>query len=1060
MLLLTAHQLNLQAQNKTVVTGKTIDADTKQDIAGVTISSKRFQTASNSDGTFKISVEAGNDTLTITHTGYQSNRIPLGNNLSFLVIELDKKEGVLGEVTISTGLQQIPRERATGSFDLIDNRTLNLQMGSNILDRLTGIASGVLFDNTKIKSGNKKYGFTIRGLSTINGLQDPLIVVDNFPYEGDINNINPNDIESISLLKDAAAASIWGTRAGNGVIVITTKKGRFNQPLKIELNTNLIVVAKPDLYSLPQISSPDYIDVEQFLYNKGAFGSLINDPSQTALSPALEIFIKRAGGQISAADSASAINTLKNIDTRSDYLKYMYQAAVTQIYSLNVRGGSSNMTYFISGGYDKSIGHLNEKSDRATLRFENTYKPLQNLQLSLGVIYTSTISKSGKTGYNESGIKIGNRFVPYVRLADDNGNPLPVASDYRDSYTDTAGGGKLLNWKYYPLEDYKHNTTKGNGQSFIARFGLQYQFLKELSVDIKYQYEREQFSSRNLAGLESYSTRNMINLFSQIDQSTGLVSYAVPYGSILNRSGSLLKAHNVRGQLNFTKILNEHSVNAIAGTELREARTEIDANTIYGYSDDLLTTAAVDFSHEHPTYISGSYSFIPDGIALSERHNRFVSLFANAAYTYKNKYTVSGSVRRDASNLFGVNTNDRWKPFWSAGTAWDISKEGFYKSSLLPYLRLRATYGASGNVDQSKSAVTVISYMGTFSYTNFPYARVSQFANPDLRWEKVSTLNFGIDFSLKKQIISGSIEYYRKKGTDLFGPSPIDYTAGTMSNILTQNIANMKSNGVEFSLQTRNIDRTIKWFTTLLFSYNLSKTTAYYAAAGQKFRPGYGRDISPIVGKPLYSILSYRWGGLDPATGNPRGYLNKDLSTNYLAIFNSITSPDSLVYSGPATPKYFGSLINTVSWKGFSLTASVSYKFGYYFRRASIDYGNLFSNGVGHPDFSKRWKQPGDEQFTNVPSMAYPANSRRNQFYLLSEATVSKGDHVRLQFINLAYDFASHKRAGNFFTCLQLYFNASNLGLLWKANKEGIDPDSPSSIPSSKTYAVGIRTTF
>src|SRR6185437_11735787 len=153
----------------------------------------------------------------------------------------------------------------------IDNKTLSLQAGTNILDRLNGVASGILFDYSKNTSDNKKLNFNVRGLSTINGPQDPLIVVDNFPYEGDINNINPNNVESITILKDAAAASIWGTRAGNGVIVITTKKGKFGEPLKIGFNSNMIVQQKPDLYYLPQLSTADYIGMEQFLFNQGYF---------------------------------------------------------------------------------------------------------------------------------------------------------------------------------------------------------------------------------------------------------------------------------------------------------------------------------------------------------------------------------------------------------------------------------------------------------------------------------------------------------------------------------------------------------------------------------------------------------------------------------------------------------------------------------------------------------------------------------------------------------------------------------------------------------------------
>jgi hypothetical protein len=200
--------------------------------------------------------------------------------------------------------------------------------------------------------------------------------------------------------------------------------------------------------------------------------------------------------------------------------------------------------------------------------------------------------------------------------------------------------------------------------------------------------------------------------------------------------------------------------------------------------------------------------------------------------------------------------------------------------------------------------------------------------------------------------------------------------------------------------------------------------------------------------------------GLDPETGDPLGYLSKEISKDYNSIINSVTSADSLVYSGPATPRFYGSLGNTFSWKGFSLSANIIFKLGYYFRKPSISYSTLFSNGNGNPDFSKRWQQPGDEKTTNVPSMVYPVVSNRDNFYLLSQNTVDRADHIRLQFINLSYDFSRLLAPKSIFKSLQLYINAANLGILWRANKDGLDPEYPSTLPPSKTYTIGLRTDF
>ncbi|HUZ59435.1 MAG TPA: SusC/RagA family TonB-linked outer membrane protein, partial [Hanamia sp.] len=954
--------------------------------------------------------------------------------------------------------QYIPKERSTGSFDFIDNKTLNQQVGTNILDRLNGVASGILFDYSKFTTPpQKNLNLSVRGLSTINGPQDPLIVLDNFPYDGDISNINPNMIESITVLKDAAAASIWGTRAGNGVIVITTKRGHFNQPVRVDFNSNVQVVQKPDLFSLSQMSSSDYINVEEMLYNNGYFNSAINT-GYAALTPVVDILYRRDNGLLTADEATAMINTLRTQDVRNDYDKYFYRNGVNQQYSLNLYGGNQNISYIVSAGLDKNISDLNAGYNRLNVRAENTYKPVKNLQLTIGLTYTDSRSTSGRPAYNS--ILSANRSVPYLKFADSQGNPLSVAQSYRDEYTDTAGAGQLLNWKFYPWEDYKHNTTNTGLQELLADIGIQYQILPGLTADIKYQYEKQESNTRNLQDTASYEARNQINSFSQIEGSPGIVNYIVPLGSILNLSDSYIESNNIRGQLSFNKTWDKHSVSAIFGSETRQVKNTTNANTIYGYNDDLLTTSNVDFLNAYPNYVNGYTSFVNNGLSLSQTLNRFVSFYGNAAYTYKEKYTISASARKDASNLFGVNANDKWKPFWSTGFGWNISKEKFYNVSSLPYLKLRVSYGISGNVDQTKSAATVLQYLGADPYSNLPFAFITQYANPNLTWEKVHIFNIGFDFGGKNQFISGSLEYYIKKATNLFGPSPLDYTAGLNDISIIKNVADMQANGIDLNLQTINVNKALQWKTNFYISYYADKTTRYNMPQGFIYSPGYGTGISPIVGKPLYSILSYKMAGLNPETGDPQGYLNKQISEDYNSIINSATNVDSLVYNGPATPRYYGAVGNTFTWKGVSLGINIMFKMGYFFRKPSINYNTLFSNGVGNADFAKRWQKPGDEKFTNVPSMIYPDISSRDNFYLLSQNTVDKADNVRLQFVNLSYDFSKILTSAAFFKSLQVYINASNLGILWRANKDGLDPEYPSSIPPSKTYTIGLRTNF
>lgn len=1005
-----------------------------------------------------ITPKAASDSIIISHLGYYTSELKLKGQRN-VIISLRQNIQELRVITVSTGYQTIPKERVTGSFDFIDQRTLNEQVGRSILNRLENVASGVFFPKNQLI--NNAPEFMIRGLSTINGPKEPLIVVDNFPYDGDINNINPNDVESITILKDAAAASIWGTKAGNGVVVITTKKGSFNQPLKVAFNMNYSTTDKPDLSSVHTISSNDYIDVEQMLFNQGYYDSyLSNNWNFPAVSPVVDILNNERAGTISATEAAGQIAGYRKISLNEQYEKYIYQNPVSQQYSVNLTGGGRNMAYYLSAGYDKSIDQLSAENDRFTIHSSNTYIPVKNLRLSVDFQYTKSDNVSGKSPYGS--ILINHQWrIPYLPLADQHGNPLPVATVYRAGYTDTAGDGQLLNWKYYPLEDWKHDMTKGCSEDLTANLGLDYTIMNGLHLQVKYLYERQNTSSNNLEDLQSFATRDLINTFSQINSNTGTVTYVVPLGGILNFSDGVLESQDIRGQIGYNHTWEDGEINAIAGTEVRQLRNNGSADVAYGYNSDILSSANADFINPYPTFINGSYNYIQGGPSFSGTLNRYVSFYGNAAYSYQGKYTFSVSGRRDASNSFGVSTNRKWNPLWSAGMSWDISKESFYHLDWMPYLKLRATYGFSGNTDPYRSGITTMLSAGNASLTNYPATRVDQIGNPDLRWEKVRTINVGFDFGIL-QFLSGNLDFYLKHGTDLFGPVPYDPTDGlNLLGTITKNVASMKGRGIDLKINTRNIDKAINWKSTLLFSYSSDKTAKYYndttSVTSNFINDGTG--IGPMVGKPLYPVVAYPYAGLDDH-GNPQGYLNKKISTDYYNMINNSNWSD-LIYK-PALPVFYGSFINYITWKGFSLVVNISYRLDYYFLKPSVSYTSLFHGGAfpGSADYAKRWQKPGDEKTTNVPFLQYPADGNRDLFYNYSSALLENAGNIKLQYINLSYDFNVLKWQNAGIRDMQVYFNASNLGMIWCANKDHIDPDYVGIPTTGKTYTVGLHLNF
>jgi TonB-linked SusC/RagA family outer membrane protein len=1000
------------------------------------------------------------DTLTISSIGYATDNQRITKKVPLLIIQLKTASKELEEVEIvNTGYQHIPKERATGSFDFIDNKTLNQQVGTNILKRIEGVSSGVLFDNNKLINGQiKNDNISIRGLSTINASTAVLVVLDGFIYEGDINNLNPNDIESITILKDAAATSIWGARAGNGVVVINTKKGQFNQKLKIGLNTNFIVNEKPDLNYLPQLSSSDYINVEQFLFNQGYFDAAISSPYQ-ALTPAVEVFNNRRMGLISAADSTSQINSLKVIDSRKQYQKYFLRNNIVQQYGVNLSGGSAINAFALSMDYEKNQGELKSLSNKINVHIENTIKPLRNLFVSIGAYYTNSNNTSGLPAYNS--ITVSGRQVPYLQFADAAGNPLSVATGYRDEFADTAGGGKLLNWKNYPLEDYKHDVTKINLSELYSNIDIQYKISKAFNAEIKYQYQKQGSQTDKVADINSFSTRSLINEFTQIDNATGTVNYIIPKGGIKTYYNAYTDSYTGRAQLNFNKTWNQHNVVAIIGSEVRQVHSTSDQDILYGYNEDPIKYSNVDYVTYYPTFIDGSYQKIPGNLSFSNTTNRFVSIYGNASYTYKNKYIVSASERKDGSNIFGANTNDKWKPLWSAGLNWKLSKESFYRISFLSTLGIRATYGYSGNVDLSKTAAAVAIYQTDAPATGYPYLTIRTLNNPNLRWEKTSMLNLAVDYVLKGGRISGSFEYYHKNGRDLYGSTPYDYTTWGAGPNIIKNVAAISGNGIDIVLNSSNLETGLKWNTTFFFNYNSNKTTKYNLPESEKIfsKLGSGALIIPVIGKPLYSISAYKWGGLDE-NGSPQGYLNGKKSTNYDSIQIEALNKGvdgNMVYMGPTSPPVFGSLINTFIWKSISLSINLSYKLGYYFQKPVLSYSDLINSGAGNKDFEKRWMKPGDELKTNVPAFTYPLNEGSGNFYQLSEINVLKADHIRIQYINLSWHLPGKN---NLMRNVELYMNCSNQGIIWKANKENLDPEYPSTIKPEKSYALGLRANF
>ncbi len=1052
--------------SQTTYQGKVLDGSTLQPISSASIQLTKTGkiTLSRPDGSFQLSAKPA-DSIQISMVGYTS-LVQLFNPL--ITQYLLQPASGYSAVTVQTGYQSLPRERATGSFAVLDQKLVERRVSTSILDRIDGITPGILFNNN---IGEER--LNIRGRTTLaqtGGQADPLIILDNFPFEGNLNNINPNDVESITVLKDASAASIWGARSANGVIVITTKKGRFNQPLQISVNQNLTFSSVPDLYYTQNyLPSKDYIDVERFLFDRGFYNSSLNNTTtRTAVSPVVELLQQHRSGLISTQQLEAEIGLLEQTDLRNEFSRHIYRKEARQQYSLQLQGGSDKHSFSFSMGYDHNR-EMMIKNDyqRYTLQSQQVFRPIKNLELTAGVYYTSSLQnrtnslsfRSSLTNFNTS-----SQLYPYARFADTNGNPLSTIKDYRTGYIDSVEALGFLPWRYRLLEEIDQTTNTANIKSLIAKVGIRYRFSSKVSLDLQYQQEYQTNSGYWLRNEQTYAARNLVNRFSQRNTSTGAFTYQVPLGGILELSENVLNSQNLRGQVNVQQYWgSDHQLTGIGGFEIRQRKTTGYSRTSYGYDETYgLSQGNLNFQSSLPVHPFGNAVIPAPSGGVTEILNRYVSFFANAGYQYKKKYLLNLSARSDGANLFGVKTNERITPLWSAGIGWEIGKESFFPAQLFSLMRLRATYGFNGNAVNANSLLTA--RFATSPNTGLPNGTLVSAPNPELRWERVKTINIGLDFQSSNQRISGSIEWYNKRGLDLIQDMQLPPSTGFLT--FKGNGASTSTSGFELNLNIKVHRKKWLWDMVVIANTLSDKVVSFeraYQASDLVMTFG---DIVAKPGKPLFSIWSYPWAGLDPVNGDPQGLLNGKPSTNYSALIAN-AKPDSLVFHGSARPTFWGALRNQFSYKGFGISFNLLFKGGYYLRSRSIplNYSELVGSRQ-HLDYYQRWQQPGDENKTNVPSLVYPSNNLRSSFYGASSVLVEKGDHLRFQDIRLSYRIDQLKIKGLGKTGIEFYGYLNNVGILWRANQKGIDPDTndfantSDNVPSMRTVSVGFLLLF
>jgi TonB-linked SusC/RagA family outer membrane protein len=984
----------------------------------VIVKGTTFGTKTNEDGTYNIDARDLKSVLVFSFVGLKTQEIAIKGRNKIDVVLADDVSNLDEVKLISTGYQHIKPEQSTGSISTIQEKQFNSRI--NTTDFLAGLQNklpGLLINNDI--TYDEEPLFQIRGISTFNGIRKPLIVVDGYPTELDLASINPNEIESVTILKDAAAATIYGARSSNGVIVIERKKARIGKSV-VNFRSTASFTPKEN-YERYRWDKDGYkANVENARVVNEFQGPLLWEfmpdiymGSYFTFPTPVNIFSQGTAGVLTEAEVNRKLDSLGAYNNTKDYSRLFLRTAVTQTYNVDLSGGSDKALYYFSSNY---VGGRSSQIKNDNNRFQVTGRMSFNLSKKLSFEVGTSYQESRTNAAPVPGIE---SLYSYERLQDANGNPAPVFSKsmVNPYYNQTLIAAGLNDNLYYPLQDVNEVSDKTHGMNNRITADLRYSIAEGLTINIGGVYERAKSETENLATEKSSMVRQFMNYYAE-DDFMGGFKFNFPKGSFSRNSMGETRSYTARGQVNYDKKFGaDHSINVIAGGEIRDIMEKSNSSAVLGYNSQTLMHQSVDYKYLD-TYSGNAmamfapfnpYTSYQELFKISETVDRFVSAYSNLIYTFKSKYSLSGSLRIDQSNLFGTDPKYQYKPLWSVGAGWNIDREAFMQGlSWVNSLKLRAAYGFNGNVAKNSLPQVIAQASGNYFNQNNPVLSLAllSHANSGLRWEKTNNINLGLDYSIFRNI-TGNFEYYRKKSTDLLATSQIDPSKG--GSFATVNQASVQNTGLELNLNANWIvKRKFTWNTGLVMAHNENKVLKFYHVD-----PIYRERI---IGNPLGAVFDYHHAGLD-ADGEM-------LITDKNGVNQKFTPElynESLVFAGNRIPSFNMGISNRFDIGRFYLYGMVNYFGGMVTALPLPDAASVRPlEGVNN-----YWKAPGDEANPNLlpkQRYLYTAWLAGSDKYIINAAYFTLGD------ITTAYSFkgkAWTKKAG--LSDLEVKVQASNL---------------------------------
>lgn len=1088
------------AANRTI-TGVVISGEDNEPLIGASVyvhaddlkkagaSQTSLGTITDIDGKFSISVPEKVTRIHCSYIGFEEQAIVLQGEKKSYRIVLQPSAHALADVVV-TGYQTLERRKLTAAISKVELSDAMVGATKSIDQALTGQIAGVAVTNTSGAPGAPAK-IRIRGTASLNGTQDPLWVLDGIPLEGtdipklddatdnDITNmqqssiagLSPNDIESITILKDAAATAIYGARAANGVIVVTTKRGRTGKPV-INFNTKLTYTPNLDTSRLNLLNSQEKVDLElqlmkepldmfglQVYPSKGGVASILNQYNL------MDIYREKGWSGLTP-EAQAAINRLKTINT--DWNDILFRDAFTQEYNFSVSGGGEKVTYYNSLGYTKENGNVPGVSmSRFNLTSKTSYQLNKLLKIGISLFANRRKNENFVTdtyGYSNP--------VYYSRTANPYFEPYDSNNNYQYDYDIKGTNDNTPDPKRgFNIFEERDNTKNEKIITAInSIFDAELRFNDQWKVTTQIGIQWDQASQEQYIGQNTFTLRNI----REDSYNKGDNTYIIPEGGMHKVDNSTSSQITWKLQGEYKNTFNDiHSVQVMGGSEIRKNWYETQFTAGYGYDPKTLTTKPLIFPNEikakdYPLHTK------------TYQENAFASFYANGSYTLMDRYTLGGSIRLDGSDLFGVDKKYRYLPIYSVSGLWRISNESFLNQpKWLDNLALRFSYGLQGNIDKNTSPFLV----GTYDkvdilpgYGGEENITIDSAPNNKLRWEKTASYNIGLDFSVLNQAINLAIDYYYRKGTDLIGTKMLPLENGFISQNI--NWASMGNKGIEVNLQTRNITtKNFSWYTTFNFAYNQNKVLKVMTPENQT-SPG-------LQGYPVGAIFALKTQGIDPENGQILFKTKNGEVVNIETLYKMVDESGMGFYSYDVTPAeerelysyigssdapYTGGFMNTFNYRNWELNVNFSYNLGAYVRtNPSYDLTSFDPGRNTNCDILDRWTPENtDGKFPALASRnhniaEYSFFGDRKDVYRSLDIWVKKLSYVRLQNLRLAYRIPSewlHKLSIGGAT---VGIEGRNLFVFGSSYKNYMDPESMSNLyatPVAKSITFNLNLNF